>query len=255
LAEIEGIRLLSLPMNQGVGIARKWGTMVARGRIVVWSDVDMTYPNDQIPWLVDQLDGFDHVVGARHGEGGAPNRLRGLAKWLIRRLASYLTGKAIPDLNSGFRAFRRDVADQFLHLLPKGFSCVTTLTMAFQTNGYSVKYVPIPYLARAGTSKFHWWMDTRRYLLQVIRMTLQWEPLRVFLPPAAVVGLIGIIKIGYDVIVSDFRVAADTIVLLGGAVALLLLGMVADLMVQLHKQRNTVLPTMSAPDRNPPAES
>ena len=104
------------------------------------------------------------------------------AKWFIRKLASYLTETDIPDLNSGLRAFRRDVAMQYVHHLPAGFSCVTTLTMSFLSNGYSVKYVPIDYFPRAGTSKFHWWRDTKRYLLQVVRMTLSYNPLKVFLP-------------------------------------------------------------------------
>lgn len=247
LVALEGIRLLSLPMNQGVGVARKWGTMVARGEVVVWTDVDMTYPNDQIPWLVEQLAGVDHVIGSRRDEMRIQSPLRRAAKWMIRKLAGVLAGKPIEDLNSGFRAFRREVADQFLHILPKGFSCVTTLTMAFLSNGYSVKYVPVEYLPRAGISKFHWWTDTRRYVLQVIRMTLMWEPLRVFGPPAVVAGVLGLGKLGFDVIAHDWRVAADTLLLLGIALSLLVLGMIADLFVQLHKQRTEVLPVLSPP--------
>ena len=74
---------------------------------------------------------------------------------------------------------------QYVHHLPAGFSCVTTLTMSFLSNGYSIKYVPIDYSPRAGTSKFHWWRDTKRYLLQVVRMSLSYNPLKVFLPARA----------------------------------------------------------------------
>ena len=65
LAEIDGIRLIRFRQNRGAGSARKYGTMAARGTYVVWTDVDMTYPNDEIPQLVDQMDGWDQVVGAR----------------------------------------------------------------------------------------------------------------------------------------------------------------------------------------------
>jgi hypothetical protein len=217
--------------------------MSARGRIVVWTDVDMTYPNDTMPELLAELDGFDQVVGARTTEEGTLKLLRMPAKWMIRKLASYLTGVSIPDLNSGFRAFRKDIALQFLHLLPKGFSCVTTITMAFLSNGYSVRYVPIEYAPRAGESKFHWWKDTKRYLLQVLRLTLMWEPMRVFGPPAAALTLIGAGKLIYDLIDKDFRVATNTIVLLGVAFALALIGMVADLMVQLNKRPQDAMPS------------
>ncbi len=104
------------------------------------------------------------------------------AKWLIRRLAQFLAGTKIPDLNSGFRAFRTDVARQYLNQLPVGFSCVTTITMTFLAGGYSVKYVPIDYAKRAGESKFHWYKDTRRYATQVVRMILSYNPLRIFMP-------------------------------------------------------------------------
>ena len=172
LAERLEVRLLRFANNRGAGSARKFGTMAARGDVVVWTDVDMTYPNDQILELIAALDGYDQVVGARTSEEGTLRFFRRPAKWFVRKLASYLSKTEIPDLNSGFRAFRREVADQFLYLLPAGFSCVTTITLAFLSNGYSIRYVPIDYAARSGESKFHWWGDTQRYLLQVIRMVL-----------------------------------------------------------------------------------
>lgn len=242
LRRIEGIRLLQFAQNRGSGSARRAGTAAARGAVVVWSDVDMTYPNDRIPELVGAMAGFDQVVGARTSEKGTVRLLRTPAKWFIRKLASYLTGVAIPDLNSGFRAFRRSVGAQFLYLLPRGFSCVTTLTMTFLTNGYSVRYVPIDYAARAGTSKFHWWADTRRYLLQVVRLVLMYEPLRVFGPAASLVGVVGAGKLVYDVVAKDFRIATNTIVILGLASALALVGLLADLLVQLNRRPHDVMP-------------
>ena len=176
------VRVIKTRRNRGSGAARRIGTEAAEGRVVVWSDADMTYPNDQIPELVAELGNGDHIVGARTSEQGTFKIFRVPAKWAIRRLASYLTRTKIPDLNSGFRAFRRDVGLQFTQQLPTGFSCVTTITMAFLMNGYEVRYVPISYKARAGRSKFHWFRDTSRYVLQVIRMILTYDPLRVALP-------------------------------------------------------------------------
>jgi len=239
---IDDVRVIRFAANRGCGAARKYGTMAAKGEVVVWTDVDMTYPNDEIPELVRALDGYDQVVGARTSENGSLPLLRGPAKWVIRRLASFLARTQIPDLNSGFRAFRRDVGDQFLYLLPRGFSCVTTLTMAFLSNGYSVKYVPIEYSPRSGKSKFHWWKDTQRYLLQVIRMVLMHEPIRFFGPLAAVVTAAGVSKLVYDIIKYDFRVTTNTIVALGVAFALAGVGLIADLLVQLNKKRHDVMP-------------
>lgn len=239
---LEDVQVTRFATNRGSGSARKYGTMAAQGRVVVWTDVDMTYPNDRIPELVDALDGYDQVVGARTSEKGNLKVLRTPAKWLIRRLASYLSRTKIPDLNSGFRAFRREVGDQFLYLLPRGFSCVTTITMAFLSNGYSVRYVDIEYAGRAGRSKFHWLHDTQRYLLQVIRMVLMHEPIRFFGPPAMLLGVVGVAKLVYDLIDKDFRVGTNTIVLLGLALALAAVGLITDLMVQLNRRRHDVIP-------------
>ena len=243
LASVDGIRLVTFEQNRGSGAARRAGTVLAEGDIVVWTDADMTYPNDQIPALLDELPGWDMIVGARRSEEGTHKFFRVPAKWLIRKLASFLTETKIPDLNSGFRAFRREVAMQYLHLLPAGFSCVTTLTMSFLSNGYAVRYTPIDYATRAGRSKFHWWTDSRRYLRQVIRMVLLWNPLRFFSPIGAVLGITGISKLAYDLITKDFRVATNTVVVLLSAAAVILVALVADLMVQLNRPRESVLPS------------
>jgi len=243
LEEAEGIRLIRFLNNRGSGSARKAGTHAARGRVVVWTDCDMTYPNEDIPKLVETLDeGFDQVVGARTSEQGTLRALRVPAKWLIRTLASYLTDTKIPDLNSGLRVFRREVGVQFLYLLPTGFSCVTTLTLAFLANGYSVQYVPIDYFPRAGRSKFHWWSDTRRYLLQVVRMVLMNNPLRVFGPVGVALLLVGIGKVIYDLETKYGRIATNTIVVLIAAGLVLMVGLLADLLVQLNRPRDAVDP-------------
>lgn len=229
LREVEGIRLIQFLTNRGSGSARKYGTRAARGRVVVWTDVDMTYPNELIPQLVDELAGYDQVVGARTSEQGTHKLFRVPAKLFIRKLASYLVQTPIPDLNSGMRAFRRDVALQYVSQLPPGFSCVTTITLTFLHHGYSVKYWPIEYSERAGESKFHWWTDTRRYLLQVIRMTLSFDPFRVFLPLGTVFALIGAAKLGYDLHDGDWKVAINTLLVFLVAFLLYLVGMLADL--------------------------
>ena len=244
LKSLDGIRLVTFAQNRGSGAARRAGTVLAEGDVVVWTDTDMSYPNDKIPELVNQLNGWDMVVGARTSEEGSLKLFRVPAKWFVRKLASFLTETDIPDLNSGFRAFRRVVAMQYVHLLPAGFSCVTTLTMSFLSNGYGVRYTPIDYTARAGTSKFHWWSDTRRYFRQVIRMVLLWNPLRFFLPIGTVLGLAGGGKLIFDLVTKDFRVATNTVTVLISAAAVILVALVADLLVQLNKPRDVVLPAI-----------
>ena len=243
LRTVEGIHLIRFAQNRGSGSARRAGTAAARGRVTVWTDADLTYPNERIPELVKLLDtGWDQVVGARTSEEGTVKAFRVPAKWLIRKLAQYLVEQPIPDLNSGLRAFRTDVARQYLHLLPSGFSCVTTITMAFLANGYSVQYEPIEYSERAGHSKFHWWRDTKRYAIQVIRMVLSYNPLRIFLPLATFFGVVGVVKLGVDIVRYDFKPALNTMLILFGVFQLLMIGLLADLIVRLAEPPDAVPP-------------
>ena len=254
-ADRPGVRLLRSARNRGVGAARRVGTTAARGRVVVWTDSDMTYPNHEIPQLVEALGDADQIVGARTSETGTLKALRVPAKWAIRQLASYLSRTRIPDLNSGFRAMRRAVAIQFTGQLPAGFSCVTTITMAFLSNGYSVRFTPIEYRERAGRSKFHWWADTRRYILQVVRMILSHDPLRVFMPVAAVLGAVFAAKLGYDLTAKSLRVATNTLLLGFASVQLLAVGLLADLVVRATQPRRLVQPADISEADAPDAEA
>jgi glycosyltransferase involved in cell wall biosynthesis len=240
LDTVPDIKLIKMARNGGSGTVRRIGTLASKGDVVVWTDADMTYPNEQIPELVRQLSGFDQIVGARTTEEGTIKLLRVPAKWTIRKLAIYLSQTDIPDLNSGLRAFRRDVAEQYLHLLPTGFSCVTTMTMTFLANGYSVKYMDIPYAKRAGESKFHPIKDTRRYALQVIRMILSYEPLRVFMPIGLLLGAIGLAKLVFDIGWSDVKVAGNTLLVFFAAFQVIAIGLLADLVVRVSKPARQV---------------
>ena len=126
--------------------------------------------------------------------------LRVPAKWLIRKIAERLSNSAIPDLNSGLRAFRRSVSLPYLRLLPPGFSCVTTITLAFLSNQHDIRYVPIDYAKRSGTSKFHFIKDAYRYILQVLRMVMYFNPLKVLMPLALWLLAIGLAKGCYDLV-------------------------------------------------------
>ena len=68
------------------------------------------------------------------------------------------------------------------------------------------------------------------------------EPIRFFGPPAAILGLVAVGKLAFDLIDKDFRVGTNTIVILGLSFALAGVGLIADLMVQLNKKRHDVMP-------------
>jgi polyisoprenyl-phosphate glycosyltransferase len=229
------LRVVHFDRNGGAGTVRRVGTQRARGEIVVWTDADMTYPNERIPELVQMLDkdpSLDQVVGARTSEEGSHKILRVPAKWFIRKLAERLTNTKIPDLNSGLRAFRREVALPYLRLLPPGFSCVTTITIAFLSNQHDLRYIPIDYAKRSGKSKFRFVSDAYRYILQVLRMVMYFNPLKVLMPVALTLLGIGIAKGVFDLVVHPLRFAVNTVLIFVTGLIIASLALLADLIVR-----------------------
>jgi glycosyltransferase involved in cell wall biosynthesis len=233
--EYPSLKVVAFRRNGGAGTVRRIGTQMARGDIVVWTDADMTYPNERIPELVALLDtdsSIDQVVGARTSEEGTHKLLRVPAKWLIRKIAERLVNQRIPDLNSGLRAMRRDVAQPYLRLLPPGFSCVTTITLAFLSNQHDLAYVPIDYAKRSGVSKFKFVKDAYRYILQVLRMVMYFNPLKVLMPPALWLVGIGFVKAVFDLVAHPFRFAQNTALLLLSGLIIASMALLADLIVR-----------------------
>lgn len=233
--DFANLRIMPFRRNGGSGTARRIGTQQAHGEIVVWTDADMTYENERIPELVRILRddaSYDQVVGARTTEEGTHKWARVPAKWLIRNIAQWLTKTKIPDLNSGLRAFRREVSLPYLRLLPAGFSCVTTITIAFLSNQHDIKYVETSYAKRAGVSKFHFVNDAYRYILQVLRMVMYFDPLKVLMPPALWMILIGFVKGVVDMVRHPFYFPASTVLLIVSGMMIASLALLSDLVVR-----------------------
>jgi glycosyltransferase involved in cell wall biosynthesis len=238
--QFPNLQVVHFDRNGGSGTVRRIGTQQARGEIVVWTDADMTYPNDRIPELVQLLEkdhAIDQVVGARTSEQGTHKILRVPAKYFIRKLAEKLSNASIPDLNSGLRVFRKKVALPYMRLLPPGFSCVTTITLAFPCNQHDVRYIPIEYAKRSGTSKFHFVKDAYRYILQVLRMVMYFNPLRVLMPVALFLLGLGVAKGVYDIISSTadghpLLIAVNTVLIVVTGLIIASLALLADLIVR-----------------------
>ena len=229
----EGVRLIQHPYNRGTGAARTTGLQHARGDVIVMTDGDGTYPNQDIPRLLAHIGECDMVIGARKMETGSLKWLRSPTKLFIRLLASYLTGVKIPDVNSGLRVFKKSVAERFLDILPTTHSWVGTQTVAFLSEGYAVKFVPIDYYKRKGKSSFHPISDTYNYLSLVVRTIMYFNPLKVFLPVALTLIVVGVVKLIRDIIYyRGFYVPGVTLMLILTAIQVGAIGLLADLIVK-----------------------
>ncbi len=227
-AKAEGIRVIRRPVRGGSGAARRTGIEAALGAIIVMLDGDGSYDAADIPKLLAHFPEYDQVNGARTSEQGTLRWLRAPAKWFIRKLACYLTSTHIPDLNTGLKSFKKDIMMKYLWVLPDGFSCVSTMTLAFLANGYAVKYIPTQYRKRIGLSKFHPIKDTLAYLATVLRMVMYFKPLRIFLPASLAIFILFLAKSFYSFTVTGSLQESDIMLFLT-AVLLAALGLMADL--------------------------
>jgi glycosyltransferase involved in cell wall biosynthesis len=222
------LQVIEHARNRGYGAALKTGIRQARGRFIAITDADGSYPNERIPELVARCGEADMVVGARTGEAVAHSRLRAVPKAVMRWYCVWLTRQPVPDMNSGLRVFRREVAARFLNVLPDSFSFTTTITIALMINGYAVRYVPISYARRIGRSKIAPVADTIRFLQLILRTAVYFAPLRVLWPLIALLWTGFAAAFAYDVWQIG-NLSDKTVILLMFATQISLLALIADM--------------------------
>lgn len=220
------VRLVQHPYNIGNGAAIKSGIRAASGDIILLMDGDGQHPPTEIPNLLHYMDHYDMAVGAR-STGTQSQWHRNLANSVFNAYASYIVGYPVPDLTSGFRAIRANIARSFVYLLPNGYSYPTTLTIALFRAGYAVKYHPFASPARTGKSKIRPFKDGWRFLLTLTRLATLFVPLKIFLP-ASLFFLIsgGTYTIGKLVLENRFSGFGGLIVSIG--VFIFLLGLISE---------------------------
>ncbi|KPK41819.1 MAG: hypothetical protein AMJ78_04405 [Omnitrophica WOR_2 bacterium SM23_29] len=229
LNSFSGIRVIKHPKNRGYGAALKSGIEAASYDYVLMIDADGTYPVEEIPLLMKYAEDADMVVGARTGEDVNIPWLRRPAKAILNSLANYLSETKIPDLNSGFRIFKKEIISKFFHILPNGFSFTTTITLTLLVNNYNVIYVPVNYHKRKGKSKFHPIKDTMNFFLLIIRTIMYFNPLKIFLPLSGLLFFIGIGILFYSHFIMGRIMDVTTVLCIVSAIQIAVIGLLADL--------------------------
>ncbi len=226
------VRVIVHPRNRGYGASLKTGIHSANAEIIAITDADGTYPNERIPEFFAMMQGegndTDMVVGARVGDDVHIPLIRRPAKAFLRGLANYLSNHHIPDLNSGLRLFRRDAAIECFNLISDGFSFTTTITMSFMARHRHVVFEKIDYHQRTGSSKIRPFYDTFNFLVLILRVSVYFEPLKVFLPISGLLALFGLIW-GFVQWRLIGGLGEAPVLLLVSALQILLVGLIADM--------------------------
>lgn len=197
--EIPKLEVVSHERNLGYGAALKTGIARAKTDLIVITDADGSYPIDQIAALARDCADFDMVVGARTGPEVTYSKLRSIPKAFLTLWVSWIARQKVPDINSGMRAFRKTVVERYIRILPDTFSFTTTLTLALLTNYRPVKFVPINYMARVGSSKIEPVRDTLRFITLIVRTGMYFAPVRVLAPVVIALALACLGSLAYDI--------------------------------------------------------
>ena len=235
-AQRAGATVVRHPYRIGNGAAIKSGLRRARGAAIVLMDGDGQHDPAEIPALLAALETHDLAVGARQA-GSAGGWHRRLANAIYNGFASYITGRPIQDLTSGFRAVRRDVVRPLLYLLPNTFSYPTTLTLAVLKVGRSLAYVPITARPRTGRSKIQLFADGSRFFLIILKVATLFAPMRVFLPTSLVCLMTGLGYYSYTFHTAH-RFTNMSALLLTTGIMVFLLGLIAEEIAQLRFERS-----------------
>jgi glycosyltransferase involved in cell wall biosynthesis len=230
-AQRSGAHVLRLPVNRGYGAALKAGIAATSAEYIVIIDADGTYPAEAIPDLMRHAGGADMVVGARSSRFTNVPLLRRPAKWFLNKLASYLAGQTIPDVNSGLRVLRRSALQRFLPILPSGFSFTTTITLAMLCSSHAVVYRPIKYQPRIGSSKIRP-AHFVNFVMLVLRTVVLFNPLKVFLPVGTLLFLLGLAKLAQDL--WHWNLSETAVMGFLSGITVWSLGLLADMLSRLH---------------------
>jgi len=237
IAEERGAKVLTHSQNRGYGASLSSGVRATDADIVVFIDSDGQQDQNDIPRLLEHIDQCDMVVGART-KGSHIDLHRRPGKKILKWFADYLAKEKIPDINSGFRAFKRDVLLRYLHLMPQGFSFSTTSTFAMLKGNHQIKWIPIKTTKRVGTSTVKQLKHGPETMMLMLRLTVLFDPLRVFLPVSGILILLAVVMTTLNLILYRRAIPASAVFLGISAVIIFMLGLLTDQVSAIRRERH-----------------
>lgn len=238
VAQKAGAVVIRHPYNIGNGAAIKSGVRAAKGDLVVLMDADGQHPASDIEKLLNAMDGFDMVVGARTARSDLSG-YRTFGNKALTKVAEFLSGHRIPDLTSGFRAIRKEKLEEFLHLFPNRYSYPTTITLAMLKSGYFVKYLPLDSIGRRkeGKSKLQPIRDGLRFINIILRIVMLFEPQKIFLPASIIFFIIGCLLSIHSIIVSG-KIIQSSALFIMIASFIFFFGLIAEQIAAIRRELN-----------------
>ncbi len=229
VAERSGATVISHPLNKGNGACLKTALRAINGGLVAVIDADGQHNPSDLPKLLSRLNEYDLVVGCRTFDKESGSQLRNLGNVILTRLSSFLAEREIPDLTSGFRAFRHDIACKFIHIYPNGYSFPSTSSLSFLMSGYNVDFIPVEVNRReSGThSKLRPFSDGFKFLMLILRIITLANPNRLFFPAGLFMVLMGVVITVRNLILFQ-QFSSGAVLFLAGGFNTIFFGLILD---------------------------
>jgi glycosyltransferase involved in cell wall biosynthesis len=236
-AAAAGARVIRRPYNIGNGAGVKTGARAASGDVIVVIDADGQHDPADIPRLLGHMDHYDMVIATRPDRASQQNAVRWLGNSALNSFGSYLVQMELKDLTSGFRAMRRTVLLDLLHLLPNKFGWPVTTALAFATAGYNIRFEPIAMHKReAGTSTHKLFRNGVSKGLIILRMVTLFSPLRVFFPIFLLLEALALAAYFWSIANGDrwLHIPPSTGIFFLGGIIIFLFGLISEQIASLR---------------------
>jgi dolichyl-phosphate beta-glucosyltransferase len=174
------LRLVENPGNRGKGFSVRTGMLSARGRIVLFSDADLSSPIEEAPKLLQALEaGADIAIGSRWLRAETQTQRQPLYRQLFGRIFNLLLrltlGLQFKDTQCGFKAFKRS-AVQAIFPLQKierwGFD--PEILFLARKFGFKVQEVPVAW-GHSGGTRINPLIDGSRMFMEMLH--IRWNDL------------------------------------------------------------------------------
>ncbi len=151
LERFKEVRVVHHPVNAGKGAALQTGFRLATGKFVIVQDADLEYDPSDILKVIEPLrnGSADVVYGSRYLNGADqdPSRLHRFGNWLLTSFSNALTGYRLTDMETCYKAFRRELLDQ-IEIEQKRFGFEPEITAKLARRKIRITEVPVRYESR-----------------------------------------------------------------------------------------------------------
>lgn len=172
VAKNHGAKLFTLKQHLGKGYALRAGFAKAKGDIIITIDSDGSHRPEELSRVLTPVikNNVDLVIGSRYlnQKNVASKKLNAFGVRIFNLLIQSLTGTAISDSQSGYRAMKRQVLIK-QRLKSGGYEIESEMLVKTAKDGFRVAEVPISFEQRTyGRSGVDPLVDGSKILLSIV---------------------------------------------------------------------------------------